>query len=59
MRDCLDIEKKLDIFTNVRQDEIKDNFNQKVNEMGENMKVKDDGKRSGFEDLSCWRKANL
>jgi hypothetical protein len=37
LRDCLDIEKKLDIFTNVRQDEIIDNFNQKVNEMGENM----------------------
>ena len=43
----LDIEKKVDILTNVRQDihtknEIIDNLKQKVNEMEEKMKVKDD-----------------
>ena len=43
----LDIEKKVDILTNVRQDihtknEIIDNLKQKVNEMEEKMKVKDE-----------------
>ena len=47
IKKLIDIEKKLDVLTNVRQDihtkdEIIDNLKQKVNEMGKNMKVKDD-----------------